>query len=131
MYLLIVLLPLFGAFCAGFLGYYIGYRGSCFITTSCIIITFLLSCISFYEVGLAGSPYYISLFSWIDLEICNISWGFTFDSLTVVMLIVVTCISSLIHIYSMEYMSSDPHLSRFMLYLSLFTFLLFWFINII
>ena len=122
MYLLIIFLPLLGAISAGFLGYYIGYKGSCFITTLCIGITFLLSCLSFYEVGFAGSPCYISLFSWIDLEICNISWGFLFDSLTVVMLIVVTCVSTLVHLYSIEYMSHDPHLSRFMSYLSLFTF---------
>jgi len=122
MYLLIIFLPLFGAFSAGFLGYYLGYRGSCIITLVCIIITFILSCLSFYEVGLLGSSCHISLFSWIELEIFNISWGFLFDSLTVVMLIVVTCVSMLVHLYSIEYMSTDPHLSRFMSYLSLFTF---------
>jgi len=122
MYLLIIFLPLFGAFSAGFLGYYLGYRGSSIITLVCIIITFLLSCLSFYEVGLLGSSCHISLFPWIELEIFNISWGFLFDSLTVVMLIVVTCVSMLVHLYSIEYMSTDPHLSRFMSYLSLFTF---------
>ena len=50
------------------------------------------------------------------------SWGFMFDSLTVVMLVVVTCVSSLVHLYSTEYMGGDPHLPRFMSYLSLFTF---------
>jgi len=122
MYLLIIFLPLFGAVCSGFFGYYIGYKGSSLITTLCITITFFLSCFSFYEVGLAGSVCYISLFDWINLEIFKISWGFLFDSLTVVMLIVVTCVSMLVHLYSTEYMSQDPHLSRFMSYLSLFTF---------
>lgn len=88
MYLLIIFLPLFGAVCSGFFGYYIGYKGSSLITTLCITITFFLSCFSFYEVGLAGSVCYISLFDWINLEIFKISWGFLFDSLTVVMLIV-------------------------------------------
>merc|ERR1712093_338997 len=50
------------------------------------------------------------------------SWGFMFDSLTVVMLVVVTCVSTLVHLYSTEYMGGDPHLPRFMSYLSLFTF---------
>jgi NADH-ubiquinone oxidoreductase chain 5 len=122
MYLLIIFLPLFGAISAGFFGYYIGYKGSSLITTICVGLTFLLSCLAFYEVGLAGSPCYISLFPWINIEIFNISWGFMFDSLTVVMLIVVTCVSTLVHLYSTEYMGHDPHLSRFMSYLSLFTF---------
>jgi NADH:ubiquinone oxidoreductase subunit 5 (subunit L)/multisubunit Na+/H+ antiporter MnhA subunit len=51
-----------------------------------------------------------------------ISWGFLFDSLTVTMLVVVTFISTLVHLYSISYMSEDPHLPRFMAYLSLFTF---------
>ena len=102
MYLLIIFLPLFGAISAGFFGYYIGYKGSSLITTTCVGLTFLLSCLAFYEVGLAGSPCYISLFPWINIEIFNISWGFMFDSLTVVMLIVVTCVSTLVHLYSTD-----------------------------
>jgi len=51
-----------------------------------------------------------------------ISWGFLFDALTVTMLVVVTFISTLVHLYSISYMSEDPHLPRFMAYLSLFTF---------
>ena len=52
----------------------------------------------------------------------NVDWGFLFDSLTVVMCVVVTFVSSIVHLYSTEYMANDPHLSRFMSYLSLFTF---------
>jgi len=58
----------------------------------------------------------------MSTELFNVTWGFMFDSLTVVMLVVVTFISSLVHLYSTEYMCHDPHLSRFMSYLSLFTF---------
>jgi proton-translocating NADH-quinone oxidoreductase chain L len=60
--------------------------------------------------------------TWIDSEMFSFSWGFLFDSLTVVMLVVVTAVSSLVHLYSTEYMGHDPHLPRFMSYLSLFTF---------
>jgi NADH:ubiquinone oxidoreductase subunit 5 (subunit L)/multisubunit Na+/H+ antiporter MnhA subunit len=58
----------------------------------------------------------------MNVELFNVSWRFMFDPLTVVMLVVVTFISSLVHLYSTEYMINDPHLSRFMSYLSLFTF---------
>jgi len=60
--------------------------------------------------------------SWITVDSLNIDWSFCFDSLTSVMLIVVTFISTLVHLYSTEYMEYDPHLPRFMSYLSLFTF---------
>jgi len=60
--------------------------------------------------------------TWIDSELLNVDWGFLFDSLTVTMCCIVTFVSSLVHLYSTEYMSHDPHLPRFMSYLSLFTF---------
>ena len=122
MYLLIIFLPLIGTIVSGLFGSKIGIEGAKQITISCITLTFLISCFAFYEVGLAGSPCYIELFSWIDSEMFSISWGFMFDSLTVTMLIVVTSISTFVHIYSTEYMSADPHLQRFMSYLSFFTF---------
>jgi NADH:ubiquinone oxidoreductase subunit 5 (subunit L)/multisubunit Na+/H+ antiporter MnhA subunit len=58
----------------------------------------------------------------MDSNSLFLSWGFLFDGLTAAMLVVVTFISTLVHLYSSEYMSADPHLSRFMSYLSLFTF---------
>jgi len=122
MYLLIILLPLISALTAGLFGRFIGREGSKWITTSCIFITFLMSCVAFYEVALAGSPCYFEVMTWIDSEMFSTSWGFMFDSLTVVMLVVVTCVSTLVHLYSTEYMGGDPHLPRFMSYLSLFTF---------
>jgi NADH-ubiquinone oxidoreductase chain 5 len=77
---------------------------------------------AFYEVGLVGCFVYIKVTTWISSELLNIDWGFMFDSLTVTMCVVVTFISFLVHLYSTEYMSHDPHLPRFMSYLSLFTF---------
>jgi NADH-ubiquinone oxidoreductase chain 5 len=111
-----------GSLTAGFFGRYVGPRGSTIITPLCLFISFSLSCIAFYEVALCQSPCSIKLFSWINSEMMDFSWGFLFDSLTVVMLIVVTTVSTIVHLYSIGYMETDPHLSRFMSYLSLFTF---------
>jgi NADH-ubiquinone oxidoreductase chain 5 len=122
MYLTIVFLPLLGSLAAGLFGRKIGSRGACTVTVICLIITFCLSSISFYEVALSGSPVYVKLACWIDSELLNVNWGFLFDSLTVTMCCVVTFVSSLVHLYSTEYMCTDPHLPRFMSYLSLFTF---------
>ena len=122
MYLLIIALPLIGTILSGLFGNKIGTVGAMLITVTSITISFLLSCIAFYEVALKGSPCYIEIFKWFDSEMISFSWGFLFDSLTVTMLIVVTSISTCVHIYSTEYMSSDPHIQRFMAYLSFFTF---------
>merc|ERR1712127_1083001 len=86
------------------------------------MFTFLLSSFSFYEVALNGCPVYIKLMPWMNSELLNVDWGFLFDSLTVSMCCIVTFVSFLVHLYSTEYMAHDPHLSRFMSYLSLFTF---------
>jgi NADH-ubiquinone oxidoreductase chain 5 len=122
MYLNIVFLPLFGSLSAGLFGRFLGSRGAGFLTTTCLILSLILSFFAFYEVGLSGSPCYIKLLPWIDSEMFYADWGFMFDSLTVIMLIVVTFVSSVVHFYSTEYMGHDPHLPRFMSYLSLFTF---------
>ena len=122
MYIPLVFLSLIGFSVTGLFGRHIGPKGSAIITTGCLIISFFLSLFAFYEVGLMGSPVYIRLATWVSSEVLLINWGFLFDSLTVVMCIVVTFISSLVHLYSVEYMSHDPHLPRFMSYLSLFTF---------
>jgi NADH-ubiquinone oxidoreductase chain 5 len=79
---------------------------------------------TFFEVGLNNIPVTINLFRWIDSETLNIDWAFNFDSLTVAMLIPVLIVSSLVHVYSIGYMSHDPHNQRFFSYLSLFTFMM-------
>jgi NADH-ubiquinone oxidoreductase chain 5 len=71
-------------------------------------MTTILAVIAFFEVGFNNIPVSIELFRWIDTEWFNILWGFEFDSLTVSMLIPVLVISSLVHIYSISYMSNDP-----------------------
>ena len=122
MYLLLVFLSIIGSCLAGLFGRYLGSKGSSIITTSCLFVSFFLALFAFYEVGLMNCFVYVKLSTWISSEVLHIDWGFMFDSLTVTMCVVVTFVSSLVHLYSTEYMSHDPHLPRFMSYLSLFTF---------
>lgn len=122
MYLSIIFLPLVGAFTASVFGRYLGKNGAIIVTTSLVFISSLLSFLAFYEVVLCHSICTIKLFTWIESNLLFVSWGFLFDSLTCTMLIVVTFVSSLVHLYSAGYMSEDPHIPRFMSYLSLFTF---------
>lgn len=122
MYLLLILLPLLGSLFAGMFGRFIGRRGAVLITVTFLLISFVLSTFAFYEVALCGSICTIKIMDWFSSEMFDSSWGLYFDSLTVVMLLVITSVSSLVHIYSISYMGEDPHLPRFMSYLSIFTF---------
>lgn len=124
MYLALIILPLLGSIVSGFLGRKVGISGSQLITCFCIIIATILALAAFIEVGLNNIPVTIHLMRWIDVGSLNISWGFYFDSLTVSMLIPVFIVSSLVHVYSIGYMSHDPHNQRFFSYLSLFTFMM-------
>ena len=124
MYLSILILPLLASITSGFFGRKIGVTGSHLITCGSVVGTTILSMLAFVEVGLSNIPVHIELFRWLDSESLNILWGFNFDSLTVSMLIPVLTISSLVHIYSIGYMSHDPHNQRFFSYLSLFTFMM-------
>jgi hypothetical protein len=124
MYLAIITLPLLGSIVSGFFGRKVGVSGAQLITCTSVIVTTLLAIVAFLEVGLNNIPVSINLFRWIDSESLNVLWGFHFDSLTVSMLIPVLIVSSLVHIYSIGYMSHDPHNQRFFSYLSLFTFMM-------
>ena len=117
MYISILLLPLLGSISAGLLGRKIGVSGAHLITCTCLILASILASLAFYEVGICGSPVSIQLSSWIESEYLSISWEFLFDQLTVSMLIPVLYISSLIHIFSTDYMAEDPHNQRFFSYL--------------
>lgn len=105
-----------------FLGERVGPKGAGIITSSCIVLTSILSIICAYEVGICGAPVYLYVSDWIHSEMFDANWGFQFDALTVSMLVLVSIVSSLVHIYSTGYMSEDPHQPRFYSYLSLFTF---------
>jgi len=122
MYLSIIILPLLGSIVSGLIGRKVGVTGAHLITCTCLILSSILMTIAFYEVGICGSPVSINLGSWIDSEFMSISWEFYIDQLTVSLGLAVLYCSTLIHIYSVSYMSEDPHPQRFMSYLSLFTF---------
>ncbi len=119
---LIVLLPLLGAIIAGFFGRLIGDRVSMYLTSGLLLISMVLSCIVFYDVAFAHNARVTELFTWIDSGSFEVSWALKVDTLTAVMLIVVTGVSSMVHVYSIGYMSHDNAKPRFFAYLSLFTF---------
>jgi NADH-ubiquinone oxidoreductase chain 5 len=121
MYLLILFFPFFGFLCSVLVGRFLSY-GVGILCTICIFLSFILSLFSFYEIGFSSGVVIIEVGQWIHSDTLNVNWGFCFDSLTCTMLVVVTFISVLVHLYSIEYMEQDPHLPRFMSYLSLFTF---------
>ena len=108
MYLSIIILPLLSSLVNGFLGRKIGITGSQIITCGSLIVTSILITIAFYEVGICGSPVNIEIINWLDIEILNISWSFYFDQLTVSLGLAVIYCSTLIHIYSVDYLSTDP-----------------------
>ena len=124
MYLSIIILPLLGSIVSGFFGRKVGVTGSRILSCLSVMTTTVLAIISFFEIGFNNNPVSINLFKWLDSESFNMAWNFQFDSLTVSMLIPVLVISSLVHLYSIGYMSHDPHNQRFFSYLSLFTFMM-------
>ena len=122
MYLLIIFIPLLSTIITGFFGKLLTKEGTTRLASSSILITCLISYFVFYEVCYCDCPCYITLSPWIIAGSFKLYWDFVFDSLTVIMLVVVLTISTVVHIYSISYMSHDPHINRFMSYLSLFTF---------
>jgi len=121
MLFLIILLPILGFFSGSLFGRSLG-RGVCIVTSLLTFTSFLISIFLLLDVIYSGKIYILVLKNWIYSDTIYIDWSFCFDSLTCIMLVVVTFISSLVHLYSTEYMENDPHLVRFMSYLSLFTF---------
>ena len=119
---LIVFLPLIGSIISGFFGKILGLRLSHFISCSLILASSILSAYLFYMTlnGYQTSNQF--LFEWINSGAIDASWSLKFDTLTSVMLVVVTSVSALVHIYSIGYMSHDPYQYRFFSYLSFFTF---------
>ena len=122
MYHAILFLPLIGAVLAGFFGRWLGDRGAQLVTCGAVVTSGLLSIVAFNQVALGHNPVNVVLFDWVVSGDFVVSWGMRVDTLTAVMLIVVSCVSALIHIYSIGYMSHDPGIPRFQAYLSLFTF---------
>ena len=118
----ILFLPLLASIISGFFGKIIGDRSSEIITSLFVVISAGLSLFIFYNVIFNLYENNIVLATWINSGTLNVNWSIKIDALSSVMLVVVTLVSALVHIYSIGYMSHDPHKPRFMAYLSLFTF---------
>ncbi len=121
---LILFLPLLGSFISAFFYKKIGEL-TCQIITSAFVVTgAILSSIILLETIKTGKVYEYPILNWITSGTLKLHWSIYVDSLTAVMLVVVNSVSALVHIYSIGYMSHDPHKPRFMSYLSLFTFMM-------
>jgi NADH:ubiquinone oxidoreductase subunit 5 (subunit L)/multisubunit Na+/H+ antiporter MnhA subunit len=122
MYISVVFLSLLSSLFVGLIGKWAGRQASVFISILALIVSLILSLIINMEVVLSNNTIAVNLYNLFIINDVNIQIGFLFDSLTAIMLLVVTCISSLVHIFTAGYMSHDPYIIRFYSYLSLFTF---------
>ena len=118
----IIALPLLASIISGFFGKFIGDRNSEIITSLLVSISAIFSVLVLYEVIVNQYQENIIIATWISSGSLEVNWSMQIDSLSAVMLVVVTSVSALVHVYSIGYMSHDPHKPRFMAYLSLFTF---------
>ena len=124
--LIIALAPLVGCLLAGFLGHFIGRVGSHCVTILGVAISCALSFYVLYQLTLGGAAEYNqNLYTWFQIGPFNASVGFMVDRLTAMMLVVVSFVSLLVHVYTIGYMSDDPGYKRFFSYISLFTFSMF------
>src|SRR6195952_3211115 len=122
MYSLIVFLPIIASAIAGLFGRIIGARASELVTTVLLFASAALSAVAFKAVALEGHSTIQPILAWIHSGDFAVDWTVRVDTITAVMLVVVTGVSSLLHLYSIGYMHEDPHRPRFFSYLSLFTF---------
>ena len=131
MYTAAIFLPLVGFLIAGTLALFTpedekkrkaNDRLAQIVTCTGLLISAAMAVAIFFDVGLNGNAKTVHLFTWIQSGTFDVSWALRFDTLTAVMMIVVTGVSSMVHVYACGYMSHDPQIPRFMAYLSLFTF---------
>ncbi|MGE0733365.1 MAG: NADH-quinone oxidoreductase subunit L [Alphaproteobacteria bacterium] len=124
MYSAAIFLPLIGAIAAGLFGRLMGARASQILTTLLLFVSAALSVFILYTVALGpkAGPVLVPVLDWINSGSLNVRWALKIDTLSAVMIFVVTVVSAIVHLYSIGYMSHDPHTPRFFAYLSLFTF---------
>ncbi|MBV9636017.1 MAG: NADH-quinone oxidoreductase subunit L, partial [Methylobacteriaceae bacterium] len=122
MYQAIVFLPLLGFLIAGLFGPLFAPRFSEVVTTSLLFVSLVLSFVAFADVGFGGQTAFVPIANWFTSGALKVDWAFRIDTLTVVMLVVVTFVSAFVHLYSIGYMREDAGRPRFFAYLSLFTF---------
>ena len=118
----ILFLPLFSSIIAGFFGKFIGDRFSEIITCLFVSISAFLSFLIFFKVLNTVYSNNLVIASWINSGTLNVNWSINIDALSSVMLVVVTLVSSLVHIYSVGYMKGELGYYRFFAYLNLFVF---------
>ncbi len=122
-YLAIVLAPLIGSIIAGLFGKLIGRRGAHWVTITAVGISSILSLLAYYHLFYNGGEIYnASVYTWLNSGGLHFEIGFLVDQLSVTMMVVVTFVSWMIHIYTIGYMHDDPGYQRFFSYISLFTF---------
>ncbi|MGI4881427.1 MAG: NADH-quinone oxidoreductase subunit L [Janthinobacterium lividum] len=120
---LLVFLPLLAALVAGLGNRMLGDTVAKSVTTAALFVSAVLAWIVFVDVGLDHAPAYtVTVLDWIDSGAMHVNWAFKIDALTAVMLVVITTVSALVHLYSWGYMADDVDQPRFFAYLSLFTF---------
>ena len=119
--LAVPLAPLAGAVLAGFFGKTIGRAGAHSVTILGVLISFILSAIVLNDV-LAGARFNATVYEWMNLGGLKMEVGFLVDGLTAMMMVVVTFVSLMVHVYTVGYMAEDPGYQRFFSYISLFTF---------
>jgi NADH-quinone oxidoreductase subunit L len=119
-----VFFPLLGACLAGFLGRWLGERGAMWSSVGCMALAAICGAVAFVQVALGHAPQTVEIATWIDVGGLEVSWALRYDTLSAVMVAMITLISTLIHLYSVGYMSHDETRPRFFAYLSLFTFMM-------
>ena len=120
--LAVPLAPLVGAIVAGFFGKTVGRRGSHVVTILGVLIAFILSAQTLYSVAVDGARFNATIYEWMVLGPLKMEVGFLVDGLTAMMMVVVTFVSLMVHIYTIGYMEEDDGYQRFFSYISLFTF---------
>jgi NADH-quinone oxidoreductase subunit L len=120
--ILVVFLPLLAAAIAGFFGRAIGDRGAQLVTCGALIVSMVLAIPLFREILAQDAAQVVPIATWIVAGGVDVQWSLRLDTLSGVMLLVVTIVSAMVHVYSIGYMAHDPGIPRFMAYLSLFTF---------
>jgi NADH-quinone oxidoreductase subunit L len=121
LYLIVPLAPLFGAIVAGLFGRVVGRAGAHWVTILSVLVSFICSVVIFQDV-MAGNVFNGSVYTWLTSGETRLEIGFLIDRLTALMMIVVTFVSLMVHIYTIGYMAGDPGYQRFFSYISLFTF---------
>jgi NADH-quinone oxidoreductase subunit L len=127
----VVFLPLIGSMVAGILAFYpsederrqsrIDFAAQ-WVTCGTMLLSMVFAVFVFIDVVVHGNTGTVELFTWIDSGALEVSWALKLDTLTAVMMLVVTVVSAMVHVYSVGYMHDDPDIPRFMSYLNLFTF---------